>query len=305
MDEGLTWDLVRALRDACGPDEGEATAGVGGSIEVEIRGTHLIAHPSGAWEASVVEGAERSPALVADAGRALLDIFVPLALQPRLVVGQLGQSLDGRIATESGASHYVTGPEDLDRLHRLRALCDAVIVGASTVDADDPQLTVRRVDGSDPVRVVLDPDARLDVNRRLFKDHAGRTIVVHRAPEAEWADRAAAEELVVPARESSVVESVALGTSSLDLPFLLEALRARGLNRILVEGGGRTVSAFLAAGLLDRLHVTVAPMLIGSGRPSITLEPVVSLSEALRPAYRHFHLGADLLFDLDLRSESS
>jgi riboflavin biosynthesis pyrimidine reductase len=82
---------------------------------------------------------------------------------------------------------------------------------------------------------------------------------------------------------------------------VLEALRARGYRRVLVEGGGVTVSRFLQAGVLDRLHVCVAPLLIGSGRPALTLPPVETLAHALRPRCRHFHLGDDLLFDLDLR----
>ena len=83
--------------------------------------------------------------------------------------------------------------------------------------------------------------------------------------------------------------------------MVLEALRARGLRRILVEGGGVTVSRFLQAGALTRLHVTVAPMLIGSGRHALTLPPIASLDQALRPRCHLFHLGDDVLFDLDLR----
>jgi len=78
-----------------------------------------------------------------------------------LVIGQLGQSLDGRIATPSGKSHYITGPESLVHLHRMRAWVDAVIVGAGTVAADNPQLTVRRVEGRNPVRVVIDPSLQI------------------------------------------------------------------------------------------------------------------------------------------------
>jgi riboflavin biosynthesis pyrimidine reductase len=92
------------------------------------------------------------------------------------------------------------------------------------------------------------------------------------------------------------------GVAGLDLAALLAQLRERGLRRVLVEGGGVTVSRFLQAGLLDRLHLTVAPVLIGSGRPSITLDPIVSLDQALRPRCRRFTLGEDVLFDLDLRS---
>lgn len=240
-----------------------------------------------------------APSPLTPAAESVFDIYLPLLSRREIVIGQLGQSLDGRIATVEGASHYVTGAEDLDRLHRLRALADAVIVGANTVASDDPQLTVRRVEGVHPVRVVLDPAGRLDPGHRVFTDGAARTIVIHRAtgdvPRSVSAGHDSVESIAVPATDEG----------NLDLGALLRMLRAQGLSRILVEGGGMTVSHFLQAGLLDRLHVTVAPMLIGSGVPSITLDPIPTLDTALRPVCRHFPLGQDLLFDLDLRAESA
>jgi riboflavin-specific deaminase-like protein len=241
---------------------------------------------AGNWEASW------SPS---DEARDVLDLYLPVRLPGDLVLGQLGQSLDGRIATEAGASHYVTGRRDIERLHRLRALVDAVIVGATTVVQDDPRLTVRLVDGPNPVRVVLDPSEQVDAERRVFADTTASTLVVRRGPEsANQAD---------PLGPALYVPSSMRG--GLDLAVLLDQLRSRGLRRILVEGGGVTVSRFLQAGLLDRLHLTVAPLLIGSGRPSITLDPIADLDQALRPACRRFTLGEDVLFDLDLRSGSA
>src|SRR5882724_10160038 len=99
------------------------------------------------------------------------DLFGPLrsgTVDDLVVVGQIGQSLDGRIATESGHSHYINGAEGLAHLHRLRALVDAVVVGIGTVLADDPQLTVRRVAGPHPARVVIDPRGRLPAGARLL-----------------------------------------------------------------------------------------------------------------------------------------
>jgi len=217
-------------------------------------------------------------------------LLEPIRLVDDLVIGQLGQSLDGRIATEAGASHFVTGPKDIERLHRVRALVDAVIVGAETVLHDDPRLTVRLIEGPDPVRVVLDPSGRLDSARRVFAEPGGETLVVRR--EGAEGGGGSYEELSIPWSEES----------GFDLVALLDELRARGLRRILVEGGGVTVSRFLQAGLLDRLHLTVAPVLIGSGRPSITLDPIGSLDQAIRPRWRRFPLGEDVLYDLDLRA---
>ena len=94
----------------------------------------------------------------------------PTAADGCYVLGRMAQSLDGRIATASGASHWISGPEDIVHTHRLRALFDAVVVGAGTVRADDPQLTTREGEGPSPVRVVLDTNRRLDARYRVFRD---------------------------------------------------------------------------------------------------------------------------------------
>jgi riboflavin-specific deaminase-like protein len=252
------------------------------------------------WLEVDATGSWRASGPVSEGARDLLDLYLPLRLDPDIVIGQLGQSLDGRIATEGGASHFVTGPADIERLHRLRALVDAVVVGAGTVAADDPRLTVREVEGRNPVRVVLDPSGRLERDRRVFSDGAARTLLVRRAEAGEdHADAAATAPS--PRAVLDVIRVASLEGGGLDLVALLAELRSRGLSRVLVEGGGVTVSRFLQAGLLDRLHVTVAPLVIGSGRPSLTLDPIDSLDLALRPPCRHFRLGDDVLFDLDLR----
>src|SRR5689334_4574438 len=116
-----------------------------------------------------------------EAVRPLLELYAPLCVGrvgTPLTVAHLGQSLDGYIATASGDSYYVTGPDNVRHLHRLRALCSAIVVGAGTIERDDPQLTVRHVPGENPVRVVLDPSARLDASRRVFTDGAAPTLVV-------------------------------------------------------------------------------------------------------------------------------
>jgi len=221
----------------------------------------------------------------------LESIYGPLLCDGGLVVAQLGQTLDGRIATRTGHSHYVTGPEDIVHLHRLRALVDVVVVGTGTAISDDPQLTVRQVPGENPVRVVLDPSARVPLERRMFRDGAAPTL---------WIVSPRATLGTVPGG----VQLLRLEESAEGGGFrpgdVLQLLAARGLTRVLVEGGGITVSRFLDAGVLHRLHLTVAPMLLGSGRPSLTLDPVDRLEQALRPRCRRFSLGADVLFDLEL-----
>ena len=228
-----------------------------------------------------------------DGVRAMLELYAPLcgahAGRP-LTVAHLGQSLDGHIATASGDSYYVTGPDNVRHLHRLRALSSAVVVGAGTVARDDPRLTVRHVAGANPVRVVLDPAARLDASRHVFTDGAAPTIVVHAAG------------VDAPAPGKAEILRVPVDGAGLNLGVLLERLRERGLACVFVEGGGSTVSRFIEAGLLDRLHVAIAPIVTGRGRPGLTLPAREHIAECLRPAHRVFTMGGDVLFDCDLRA---
>lgn len=214
--------------------------------------------------------------------------------EPRYVIGQLGQSLDGRVALPSGESKYISGIHALDHVHRLRADVDAVIVGIGTVLADDPLLTVRRVSGRSPARVVIDPSGRLPPQAQCLAADGARRLVVRRS-DANCSD-------LLP----DGVELVAIDpdprTGALHPASILAALAARGLTRILVEGGPRTLSAFLDAGCLDRFHIVVSPVILGSGRQGLDLAPIVGLASALRPATRvEVFPDGDVLFDCDLR----
>lgn len=242
----------------------------------------------------LVRGAEgwRPAAHATAESRAVLELYLPVRCHSgTLTVAHLGQSLDGRIATASGDSFYVTGAANLLHLQRMRALCDAVLVGAGTVAADDPRLTVRVGAGAQPVRVVLDPRRRLGPDRRIFSDSAASTLLVVDAALARRGERHGDAEVVgVPVRDGRLALDVLLGE-----------LRARGLCSVFVEGGGTTVSRFLEAGLLDRLQVAVAPLVIGVGRPGLDVPGCERMRDCLRAAHRVFRMGDDVLIDCDLR----
>ncbi len=246
--------------------------------------------PGHGWELPAPSGETH------DDGRALVELYLPIcsATTARpITLGHMGQSLDGFIATHSGDSRYVTGDENMRHMHRLRALCDAVIVGAGTVAADDPQLTTRHVTGPNPLRVVIDPMARLASHFHVFQDGEAPTLYIYATRYVSGA---------VPPHGRAEVLGVGEGPSGPDLAEVVAHLRRRGCARIFVEGGGVTVSAFLAAGLLDRVQVTVAPMFIGGGRPAFRLPAANLLADCARPGYRVFRMGGDMLFDCDLRA---
>ncbi|MPY73022.1 MAG: hypothetical protein GEU87_02070 [Alphaproteobacteria bacterium] len=225
----------------------------------------------------------------------LRDLYLPLLeAGPTVAVAHLGQSLDGRIATASGASHYVTGEQDILHNHRMRALCDAVLIGAGTVRHDDPQLTVRLCSGRNPVRVVVDTDRRLDIGYQVFRDSSAATLLLT----AE--DKAGATATAARHGTAEVVGIPRLG-QGLCPQAIRRTLAARGIARLFIEGGGITVSRFLEAGGLDFLQVTIAPLIIGSGRMGISLPQVRTLSESIRPPVRYFRFGADLMVECDLR----
>ena len=281
MTEADAWTLIEAVPAALAANKSPTQV-----HHNARRDCWLQLEASGKWTA---------PGPVSTQARDLLDLYLPIQTTPQLVIGQIAQSVDGRIATEQGHSHYITGQDDILRLHRLRALVDAVVVGAGTANADNPRLTVRKVKGANPARVILDPDGRLSPHLAVFVDGSARTIVI-RGQSSAVGPSTGIEEIRLPVTASEPPETHR-GFAPTEI---VEALRMRGLKRLLVEGGGVTVSRFLQAGVLTRLHVAVAPMLLGSGRHSLTLLPISDLARALRPPCSRYQLGNDVLYDFDL-----
>jgi len=219
-------------------------------------------------------------------------LYAPLLAPPEaadgcFVLGRLAQSLDGRIATANGRSFWIGGEQDRLHTHRLRALCDAVLVGAGTIAADDPQLTTRLCPGPSPVRVVIDTDRRLGPGFRVFSDGGPTLLLVGAAGPARLG-------------QAEALELTRARHGGLDPASVLAALAARGLRRVLVEGGGVTLSRFLAAGALDRLHLTLAPLLLGAGVPGFTLPCPVAPADGMRLTWTAYALGEDLLLDIPL-----
>jgi len=289
MDEQRAWMLIHGAAQAIGSFDTAQPARFrldsGGHLRsCSTARANLIWEPGEGWRVLGAEGR----------ARAMLDLYLPISsatAERPMTIAHLGQSLDGFIATCSGDSAFVTGPENILHLHRMRALCDAVLVGAGTVSADNPRLTTRLVPGRNPVRVILDPGCRLPPSLSVFTDRQARTLRVCAAGSAAARGAADDERLEVTADEHT----------GLNLAQLVRALRERGYQRLFIEGGGVTVSSFLRAGLVDRLHLAIAPLLIGEGRAAVRLHAAACVHQGMHLSHRVYRNGEDILLDCDLR----
>ncbi len=278
----LAWELLRSLAALAKAQRAVETKF---PLSIEVGSPVLCyADPEAPRSWSRAEGVS-----VAPEAAEMLDLYMPLCIGPQsntLVVAHLGQSLDGRIATKGGVSQYITGQENLLHTHRMRALFDAVLVGAHTASNDNPQLTTRLAPGDHPTRVLIDPTCSVDTTAGIFTDGQAKTVVLC---SPEYKDPNNDTQIAVQSEDGVLATSDILAT-----------LRGIGLHRIFIEGGGVTVSHFLQSRSIHRLQVCVAPMIIGSGRPSFCLPEVHSLEDGVFLKAKHFPSGDDILFDCQL-----
>jgi riboflavin-specific deaminase-like protein len=213
-------------------------------------------------------------------------------IRPRVTLC-FAQSLDGRIATRTGSARWISGPPATRLAHTLRAESGAVVIGSGTALADDPQLTVRLCAGSHPLRIVLDGRARVPAAARLFTEPDARTLHVTRAGAPAPACAPHVERWALPPGP---------GGDGVDLAALLARLADRGVSAVLVEGGRAILTAFLRAKLVDRLVVTIAPMIVGSGIDAVGDLDSVRIDDALRfTTDRVERMGDDLVVELSPR----
>lgn len=208
------------------------------------------------------------------------------------------QSLDGRIATRTGHSQWISCGGSLRLAHELRAQHAAVLVGVGTVLADDPRLTVRLVPGASPLRVVVDSTLRIPPDARLLTDGAAPTVVA-------TTDRATGDRIRRLCDEGAEVLVVDRDPGGrVDLGDLLSRLAARGISSLLIEGGSAVITSALLNRFVDRLLVCIAPKLIGAGVDAVGNLGIVRMDDALRFAEVSFtSLGEDVIFDGRLERE--
>jgi 3,4-dihydroxy 2-butanone 4-phosphate synthase/GTP cyclohydrolase II len=222
----------------------------------------------------------------------LIGDIQPRPERPHVVV-KFAQTLDGRIATSNGDAKWISGEAERRVSHGMRAASDVVLVGVNTVILDDPQLTVRMTPGASPRRVVLDSTLRIPPTARVLETGAATTVIT-----TDRSDPLRRDEL---RRSGTQVEVVAGGPRGVDLVSALAALRAMGTESVLVEGGAGIITSVLAAGLVDRLVVAIAPIILGSGTEAVGELGVARVSDGIRLANRSVHpVGEDVLLAWDV-----
>jgi diaminohydroxyphosphoribosylaminopyrimidine deaminase / 5-amino-6-(5-phosphoribosylamino)uracil reductase len=226
-----------------------------------------------------------------ETGRASMAISLS-SLRPVVTVSY-AQTLDGRLATINGSSHWISCPESLRFAHELRASHDAILVGVGTVLQDNPRLTVRHVVGRNPLRIVVDSTLRTPLSAAVLAGGAAAGTILAVTDRAPPERCAAAREL-----GATLLRLPVDAHGRVDLAALLLALHERGIRSVMVEGGAQVITALLRARLVDRMAVCIAPKILGTGLEAIGDLGIHDLDHALRLTdVRVARYGDDLVLD--------
>ena len=216
---------------------------------------------------------------IKEIGQILLPI---LMLKKKFYIGQIGQSLDGKIALLNGNSHYINDKNSISYLHSLRSICDAVVVGVNTIKKDDPLLTTRAIKGPNPQRIIIDPSLKLTNKYKVFKDGMPNIIFTHSKLNKKFNNT---QIYKLPERNFT--------------NLIYQNINRLGYKLVLVEGGSKTISKFLENRLLHIMQFIIAPTIIGSGINSINIEPITNLKNVIRTKNNIYKFGKEIIVSLE------
>lgn len=215
-------------------------------------------------------------------------------LERPFVTVKFAQTIDGRIATSTGDSRWISSPASRRFAHKLRSEHDAILVGIGTVLADNPELTVRLVKGRDPRRVIVDSRLRIPLESHVLNDGSPLRTMVAASVSAN--QTRAARILKLGAEIIRIPDNP--NESGIDLTQLLEELGRGGIKSVLVEGGNRIITSLLAARTVDRVVAIVAPKILGQGTEAVGDLGIRRLNDAITfSSFKSRRLGDDLIFD--------
>ena len=218
--------------------------------------------------------------------QSILNILMPiLRKNKKLVIAQIGQSIDGRIALNNGNSHYINNPKSIIYLHCLRSISDAIIVGSNTIKKDDPLLTTRKIKGTNPKRIIIDGSLSLNNKYKIFND-GNENIIFTKSNKN------------IRLNNSTIIR---LKEKNFTKNFITQIKKLKYKN-ILVEGGSKTISELINNKYIDILQFMIAPILIGSGINSLNLKEISNLNKAIRPKHNFNELENEIIVNLFLNS---
>ena len=218
--------------------------------------------------------------------QSILNILVPILIKnKKLVIAQIGQSIDGRIALNNGNSHYINNPKSIIYLHCLRSISDAIIVGSNTIKKDDPLLTTRKIKGTNPKRIIIDGSLSLNNKYKIFND-GNENIIFTKSNKN------------IRLNNSTIIR---LKEKNFTKNFITQIKKLKYKN-ILVEGGSKTISELINNKYIDILQFMIAPILIGSGVNSLNLKEISNLNKAIRPKHNFNELENEIIVNLFLNS---
>ena len=218
--------------------------------------------------------------------QSILNILLPiLRKNKKLVIAQIGQSIDGRIALNNGNSHYINNPKSIIYLHCLRSISDAIIVGSNTIKKDDPLLTTRKIKGTNPKRIIIDGSLSLNNKYKIFND-GNENIIFTKSNKNIRLNNST----IIRLKEKNFTKN------------LITQIKKLKYKNILVEGGSKTISELINNKYIDILQFMIAPILIGSGINSLNLKEISNLNKAIRPKHNFNELENEIIVNLFLNS---
>lgn len=218
--------------------------------------------------------------------RQCCEIIIPLLLKNNSnLIGQIGQSIDGKIALNNGKSHYINEKESIIYLHCLRSISDGVLVGVNTIIKDNPLLTTRKIKGQNPTRLIIDPSLKLTNKYKIFKDNNKNIIFTNSSKRKKLYNTT-----IVKFPKKNFTLSI------------YKYLKKTSLKTILIEGGPTTLSHFIELKLLNYMQFIISPTIIGSGIDSLKLKPITNLKNAIRKKNTITKLGKEIIVTLDFNS---
>ena len=218
--------------------------------------------------------------------RQCCEIIIPLLLKNNSnLIGQIGQSIDGKIALNNGKSHYINEKESIIYLHCLRSISDGVLVGVNTIIKDNPLLTTRKIKGQNPTRLIIDPSLKLTNKYKIFKDNNKNIIFTNSSKRKKL--------------YNTIIVKFPKKNFTLNI---YKYLKKTSLKTILIEGGPKTLSHFIELKLLNYMQFIISPTIIGSGIDSLKLKPITNLKNAIRKENTISKLGKEIIVTLDFNS---